>query len=133
MTESNYHTTKWLLEDLLETEIKKTKVKMNKPVYLALLILEISTLINEFCNNYNTPRYQNNGKIFYVDTSSFIVYTRTEDIADDVQNRYDISSYEVDRPLPKGMNKKVIGQIKDEVGGKIITEFLHLDQNHILT
>ena len=106
---------------------------MNKPVYLALLILEISTLINEFCNNYNTPRYQNNGKIFYVDTSSFIAYTRTEDIADDVQNRYDISSHEVDRPLPKGMNKKVIGQIKDEVGGKIITEFLHLDQNHILT
>ena len=45
---------------------------MNKPVYLALLILEISTLINEFCNNYNTPRYQNNGKIFYVDTSSLL-------------------------------------------------------------
>ena len=40
--------------------------------------------------------------------------------------RYDMSSYEVDRPLPKGMNKNVIGLMKDELGEKIITEFVAL-------
>ena len=49
VSERNYHTTKWFLENLLATEMKKIKVKMNKPVYLALSILEISkTLMYEF-------------------------------------------------------------------------------------
>ena len=52
---------------------------------------------------------------------SFIIYAKTDnfykDIADDVKNRYDTSYYGVDRPLPKGMNKKVIGLMKDELGG----------------
>ena len=46
--------------------------------------------------------------------------------ASDVKKRYDTSNYEVDRPLPKGMNKKVIGLMKDELGGKNITEFVAL-------
>ena len=65
-----------------------------------------------------------------MDTDSFIIHIKTEDfykdIADDVKKRYDTSNYEVDRPLPKGMNKKVIGLMKDELGGKIITEFVAL-------
>ena len=39
ISEPNYHTTRWFSEDLLAIEMKKTKVKMNKPVYLALSIL----------------------------------------------------------------------------------------------
>ena len=65
-----------------------------------------------------------------MDTDSFIIHIKTEDfykgIADDVKKRYDTSSYEVDRPLPKGMNKKFIGLMKDELGGKIITEIVAL-------
>ena len=54
-----------------------------------------------------------------------------EDIADDVKKRFDTSNYEVNgiafnRPLPTGENKKVIGLIKDELGGKIMTEFVAL-------
>ena len=49
-----------------------------------------------------------------------------EDIASDVENRFDTSNYEVNRPLPTGKNKKVIGVMKDELGGKIITEFVTL-------
>ena len=49
-----------------------------------------------------------------------------EDIASDVENRFDISNYEVKRPLSTGKNKKVIGLMKDELGGKIITEFVTL-------
>ena len=49
-----------------------------------------------------------------------------KDIADDVEKRFDTSNYEFDRPLPTGKNKKVIRLMKEEVGGKIMTEFLAL-------
>ena len=62
-----------------------------------------------------------------MDTNSSITHIKTEDfykvIADDVEKRFDTSNYEVDRPLPTGKNKKVIGLMKDELGGKIMTEF----------
>ena len=65
-----------------------------------------------------------------MDTDSFIIHTKTkdiyEDIADDVENRFDTSTYEVDRSLPRGMNKKVIGVMKDELGGKIMIELVAL-------
>ena len=91
--------------------MKKTKVKMNKPIYLGLSILV---------------------KLCYMDTGSFIMNIKTngfyEDIANDVENRFDTSNYEVNRLLPTGKNKKVIGLMKDELGGKIITEFVTLRQ-----
>ena len=49
-----------------------------------------------------------------------------KDISNDVENRFDTSNYEVNRPLPTGKNKKVIGLMKDELGGKIITKFVTL-------
>ena len=57
------------------------------------------------------------------------IKTMQNDIADDVEKRYDTSNYEVDRPLPKGMNKKVIGLMKGELGG-MIKNLLLLDQKH---
>ena len=49
-----------------------------------------------------------------------------EDIANDVEKRFDTSNYEVNRPLPTGKNKKVIGLMKDELGGEVIPEFVTL-------
>ena len=49
-----------------------------------------------------------------------------KDIANDVEKRFDASNYEVDRPLPTGKNKTVIGLMKDELGGRIMTEFITL-------
>ena len=49
-----------------------------------------------------------------------------KDISNDVDKRFDTSNYECNRPLPTGKNKKVIGLMKDELGGKIITEFVTL-------
>ena len=131
VSEPNYHTTKWLSENLLAIEMKKTKVKMNKPIYLGLLILEISKiLMYEFCYDYMKPKYDDNVKLCYIDTDSFIMHIKTEyfykNIADDVEKRFDILNYEVDRPLPTGKNKKVIGLMKDELGGKIMTECVAL-------
>ena len=72
-----------------------------------------------------------------MDTDSFIINIKTEDfyedIDDDVKKRFDTSNYEVHRPLPTGKNKKVIGLMKDEIEGKIMTELLLEDQKHILT
>ena len=74
------------------------------------------------------PKYDNNVKLYYMDTDSFIMNIKTNDfyrdISNDVENRFDTSNYEVNRPLPTGKNKKVIGLMKDELGGKIITEFV---------
>ena len=111
--------------------MKQTKVKMNKPIYLGLSILEISKiLMYEFWYDYMKPKYGNDVKLCYMETHSFIMNIKTndfyEDIATDVENRSVTSNYEVNRPLPMGKNKKVIGLMKDELGGKIITEFVTL-------
>ena len=82
----------------------------------------------EFWYDYMKPKYNANVKLCYMD--SFIMNIKTndfyEDIACYVENRFDISNYEVKRSLPTGKNKKVIGLMKDELGGKIITEFVTL-------
>ena len=102
MSEPNHHATKWFLENLLAIEMKKIKVKMNKPVYLGLLILDISkTLMYEFCYDYIKPKNGDNVKLCYTDNNGFIIYTKTEDfyedIADDVEKRFDTSNYEVNQ------------------------------------
>ena len=84
----------------------------------------------EFWYDYMKPKYGNDVKLCYMDMDSFIMNIKTndfyEDIANDVENRFDTSNYEVNRPLPMGKNKKIIGLMKDKLGGKIITEFLTL-------
>ena len=135
VSDPSYHTTKWFSENLLAIEMKKTKVKMNKPVYLGWSILEISkTLMYEFWYDYMKPKYGDNGKLSYMDTDSFILHIKTEyfykDLAGDIE-RFDTSNYEVNRPLPKGENKKVIGLMKGEPGGKIMTEFVVLRPKQI--
>ena len=140
LSEPNYHTINLISEDLSIIEMKKTKVKMNKPIYLGLSILEISkTLMYEFWYDYMKPKYNDIVKLCYMDTDSFIMNIKTndfyKDISYDVENRFDTSNYEVNtsetsaltrRPLPTGKNKKVIGLMKDELVGKIITEFVTL-------
>ena len=105
VSEPNYHTFNLIGEDLSIIEMKKTKVKMNKPIYLGLSILEISKiLMYEFWYDYMKPKYGNDVKLCYMDTDSFIMNIKTnkfyEDITNDVQNRFDTSNYEVNRPLP---------------------------------
>ena len=63
-----------------------------------------------------------------MDTDSFIAYVKTDDlykdIAKDVETRFDTSNFKIDRPLSKGKNKKVIGLVKDELGGQITKKLL---------
>ena len=66
----------------------------------------------------------------YMDTDSFIVHVKTDDIykdiAEEVERRFDCSNFEIDRPLPNGKNKKVNGLMKDELGGQIMKKFVGL-------
>ena len=98
VSEPNYHTINLISEDLSIIELKKTKVKMNKPIYLGLSRLEISKiLMYEFWYDYMKPKYGNKVKLCYMDTDSFIMNIKTndfyEDIANDVENRFDTSNY----------------------------------------
>ena len=131
VSEPNYHMINYISEDLSIIEMNKTKVKMIKPIYLGLSILEISKiLMYKFWYDYMKPKYNDNVKLCYMDTVSFIMNIKTKDfykdISDDVEKRFDSSNYEVNRPLSIGKNKKVIGLMKDELGGKIIMEFVTL-------
>ena len=103
VSEPSYHTINLISKNLSIIEMKKTKVKMNKPIYLGLSILEISkVLIYEFWYDYMKPKYGNDVKLCYMDMDSFIMNIKTndifEDIANDVENRFDTSNYEVNRP-----------------------------------
>ena len=128
-SEPNYHRTKQISENLLIMEMKKTEVKMNKPLYLGQAILDISkTLMYEFWYDYIKLKYGDKARLCYMDSDSFIIYIETEDfykdIANDVDKWFDTKNYDKNdkRPLPIGKNKKVIGMFKDELGGKIITK-----------
>ena len=131
VSEPNYHTINYVSEDLSIIEMNKTRVKMNKPIYLGLSILDISkTLMYELWYDYMKLKYNDNLKLCYMDTDSFIMNIKAEDfykdIVNDVEKRFDTSNYEVNRPLLTGKNEKVIGLMKDELRGKIITEFVTL-------
>ena len=130
VSESNYHSTKYFPENLVAIEMNKTNIKMNKPIYLGQSILDISkTLMYEFWYDYLKPKYNDKIKLCYTDTDSFVIEVKTEDlyvdISADVKKWFDTSNYNEkdNRPLPIGMNKKVPGLFKDELEGKIMTEF----------
>ena len=111
----------------------KTEITMNKPLYLDQVILDLSkTVMYEFHYDYMKPKYGSKVQLCYMDTDSFVYDIETEDfyrdIAGDIEKRFDTSGYSKDdnRPLPIGKNKKIIGLMKDELGGKIMTEFVAL-------
>ena len=123
-SQPNYHSTKYISKDLLIMEMKKTEVKMNKPIYLGQAILDLSkTLMYEFWYDYIKPRYGDKARLCYMDTDSFVMNIKSDDfykdIASDVERLFDTSNYDKkdERPLPIGKNKKVIGLFKDELGG----------------
>ena len=121
VSEPNYHRTKHFSENLLGVEMRKTKILMNKPVYLGKAILDVSkALMYEFWYDYIKPKYDQNAKLCYMDTDSFITQIFIEnfykDVAMDVKRWFDTSGYDQNdkRPLPVGINKKIIGMFKDE-------------------
>ena len=119
-------------ESLMGCEMGNIKVVMNKPIYLGQAIFDVSKIVMyEFHYDYMKQKYNNDKlQLCYMDTDSLIYQIKTEDfyadIADDIPKRFDKSGYCSNGPLPISLNKKVIGFMKDELGGAIMTEFVAL-------
>ena len=118
---------------LFAVEMGKREITMNKPVYLGQAILDLSkTLMHEFHYDYIRPKYSSKVNLCYADTNSFVYQIEAKDfyrdIAKVVKKRFDTSGYSKDdnTPLPIRENKKVIGLMKDELGGKIMRGFVAL-------
>ena len=109
----NYHTPKYFPVNLVAIELKKTKVKMNRPIYIGMSVLDIrKALMYEFLYGYIKPKYQDKEELCYMETDSNVIYIKTKDfyrdIADDFKKWFDTSNYGKDdnRPLLIGWNRK---------------------------
>ena len=120
-------------ENLIAIHMHRKKMKLNKPIYLGMSILDLSkTLMYDFHYNYIKPKYGENAKLLFTDTDSLMYEIKTQDfykdISKDVEKMFDTSNYPKEHPsgIKTGVNKKVIGMMKDECGGKQIEEFVGL-------
>ena len=109
---------------------RKTKVELCKPVYVGMSVLDLSKhLMYSFFYTTLKPRYAERVKLLYTDTDSLILEFQTEDLYEDMDemlDEYDTSNYSQDHPLYCTANKKVVGKFKDELGGKLLKEFVGL-------
>ena len=129
----NFRSRKIFNENLVSVHMKQTSLTMNKPVYLGMCILDLSkTIMYDFHYNYIKSKYGDKAKLLFSDTDSLMYEIQTEDfykdISGDVKDRFDTSDYPENHPsgIPTGINKKVLGKMKDEAAGKIIKEFVGL-------
>ncbi|KAK3727479.1 hypothetical protein QZH41_006420 [Actinostola sp. cb2023] len=133
ISKPNYQHRSIFSENLIAIQMKKTKLVFDKPVYLGMSILDLSkTLMYDFHYGYIKNKYNEKAKLLFTDTDSLAYEIETEDfyqdINSDVKSMFDTSAYPKDHPsgIETGVNKKVIGMFKDEVGGEQITEFVGL-------
>ena len=117
-------------EHLVGIQNHKEKVLLNKPIYVGMSVLDLSKhLMYDFYYNTMKARYGENVRLLYTDTDSLIVKVDTEDVYGDMKKNladYDTSNYSPGHPLFSTANKKVIGKFKDELGGRLMTEFIGL-------
>ena len=113
---------------LVGIQNRKEKILLNKPIYVGMSVLELSKhLMYDFYYNHIKAKYTDRVQLLYTDTDSVIIHVQTEDIFADMaehRDQYDTSNYLPDHPLFSDTNKKVIGKFKDELGGKVMTEFV---------
>ena len=117
-------------ENLVGVEKLKEKVKLNKPIYVGMSILDLSKLhMYSFYYDVLKEKYNENVRLVYTDTDSFVIHTKTKDVYDDfneIKDQMDFSGYDKSHKCYDPTNKKVLGKFKDECDGKIITNFIGL-------
>ena len=132
----NFEELKIFDEFLIAVKMRKTKVWMNKPVYVGMSILDLSkTLMFSFQYEYVKKKWEK-VEVLYSDTDSLVLNIETDDffkdISGDVKEWFDTNDFPKDHPaVLEGLpivkkNKKKIGLMKDECGGKILTEWVAL-------
>ena len=137
VSEPNYKSCVAFSEHLLATEMRKTRIYMDKPIMVGQATLDKSKeFMYHFYYDYLIPKYKQNGKLMYMDTDSFVLEIEAddfyEDIKDDLKEWFDTSGYDKNIKLPDeyakiaNVNKKNIGKMKDELGMGYMTEFIAL-------
>ncbi|XP_011859942.1 PREDICTED: uncharacterized protein LOC105557336 [Vollenhovia emeryi] len=127
----NFHSRSIFSEDLMAVELRKLEVKLVKPIYVGMAILEISkTRLYDFHYDYMVPLYRGVCKVMYTDTDSLIYFVECDDIYEDMKRsieRFDTSDYAENNAygMPRA-NKSVPGLMKDENRGAIMIEFVGL-------
>ena len=111
VSEPNYHSHKIFSEHLMAIEMKKTRVKMIKPIYLGSSILDISKMmIYEFQYDQIKPKYRERAKLWYTVTDSSVVHIKTEDFFEDISKNvekwFDTSNYDENDERPFPIRKK---------------------------
>ena len=117
-------------EDLAAVNMKKTKLYLNRPIYVGFAILDLSkVLMYQFHYEYMKPKYDYKAKLLFTDTDSLCYEIKTDDVYQDMLQNidlFDTSEYARDHPLYSPTNKKVLGKMKDETHGIPIQEFVGL-------
>ena len=125
-----YVNSKIFTEDLVAVHKIKETLKLDRPAYVGMCILDLSkTLMYDFHYNYIKKRYNNKAKLLFTDTDSLCYEIETKDIYKDLwedKQLFDNSNYPKDSPYFSVENKKVIGKFKDEAAGMPIREFIGL-------
>jgi hypothetical protein len=131
----NFESATIFSEHLVAVHMRRTSVKLVKPIYLGMSILDISkTLMYDFHYNYIKLKYGDDAKPLFTDMDSLCYEINTDredffkDISGDVNERFDTSNLGKSHPsgIPTGVNEKVIGMMKLETVAKQIEEFVGL-------
>ncbi|XP_030745267.1 uncharacterized protein LOC115874300 [Sitophilus oryzae] len=119
-------------ENLVIIELAKSEVFFNKPIYVGMSILDIAKItIYDFHYNYMLEKFPNNCAAIYTDTDSLVYEIKNQDVYEiikrDCSKYFDTSDYSIDNifGIPQ-VNKKILGMMKDENNGRIMTHFIGL-------
>ena len=130
-SESNYESCTTFSDELMAIEMRKTSILLDKLIIVGQAILDkIKELMYEFYYDYLKPKFTDKVKLLYMDTDSFVLHIETEDFYEDIKNDthdwFDTSKYLklMNLPLEYGVNKKIIGKMKDELFDGFMKDFI---------
>ena len=127
----NFKSSKIINKNLVSAELKYVRMKLLKPFYMGMAILDLAKLrVYDFHYNVIKKMYGSKAQLLMTDTDSLLYEIETDDVYADLNSvasdHFDFSNYPKDHPLYSQQNKKQVGYFKDEMGGKIMTEFAGL-------
>ena len=116
--------------NLVALSKSKVALKLKKPAYIGMFILELSkVLMYKFHYDYIKNKYDNKSKLLFTDTNCLMYEIKTEHVYEDFSSdkeNFDFSNYSTKSKYYDNSNKLVIGKMKDETGGSTIEEFVGL-------